>query len=488
MPTRIRKDVALAARECRTLAWLMAKRARRETLGPGEDLRREEGIEIGRRARGLWPDGVLVDERDPDRGEARSKAHMADRAVPAIFEATFVDEGAVAKVDVLERVRGGWRVIEVKSTLTHEEHLDDITYTASVLRGNGVRLVSHVLLVLNRAYRLGDPDWKLFRSEDVTQLVRGRLRAIRALRTSVHAVVTRPTPPTPRMVPACRTCPYFATDCIGRGVEHPLFELPRLGEKALATLWDAGRREVRDVREDEALTADQRRVRDAIRDGRRLVNRDRLREHLSRVAYPAAYLDFEAVKTALPLWEGVGPHEQVVTQFSIQWRAKEGGGVSERAFLARHDRDDRREVAERLIAALRGAASVIVYSTFEKTTMKSLAKRFPDLASDLHGIVDGLYDLLGAVQPQLICDPRARGRTSIKWVLPALVPDMGYDGLAIADGEHALAAFARLAQGGLTADQVELTRASLLRYCAHDTMAMVRLHDALVQSLSARAT
>ena len=90
-----------------------------------------------------------------------------------------------------------------------------------------------------------------------------------------------------------------------------------------------------------------------------------------------------------------------------------------------------------------------------------------------------LYDLLGAVQPQVVCDPKARGRTSIKAILPALVPSMGYGGLAIGDGDAALAAFARMAQGRLTKAEIAATRSALQEYCGLDTMAMVKLHDAL---------
>ncbi|MBL9149253.1 MAG: DUF2779 domain-containing protein [Phycisphaerae bacterium] len=483
MPPRLRKDVVLAASACKTLAWRMTKEPLPSGDSPGDDLRREEGIEIGRRARGLWPDGVLVTERDPDDAEVRTKELLAARDVKAIFEATLVDDGAVARADILERITGGWRLIEVKSSLNPDEHLDDLTYTASVFRGSGVRIVSYVLFTLDRAYRLGDPDWKLFKAHDLTSAVRGRLRTIRSLRESVAATIRASRAPAAMMVPACRTCPYFATTCLGHGIAHPLFELPRSSEKLLSTLWNAGIRDVAEVPASAELTADQRRVRDAIVSGERLVDRAKLAQRLGNIASPTAYLDFEAVKTALPLWPGVAPHEQVLTQYSIQWRARAGAKVSERCFLARHDRDDREALATRLVRDLRGAGSIVVYSSFEKTMLKGLAAKFPHLAHDLDDVVARLYDLLGAVQPQVVCDPQARGRTSIKAVLPALVPSMGYDGLAIGDGDAALAAFARMAQGRLTKAEIAATRSALQEYCGLDTMAMVKLHDALTALL-----
>jgi hypothetical protein len=63
---------------------------------------------------------------------------------------------------------------------------------------------------------------------------------------------------------------------------------------------------------------------------------------------------------------------------------------------------------------------------------------------------------------------------SIKSVLPALVPDLTYDGMAIANGEAASRHFAQLLNGTFTGD-VEALRADLLSYCELDTLAMVRI-------------
>ena len=77
--------------------------------------------------------------------------------------------------------------------------------------------------------------------------------------------------------------------------------------------------------------------------------------------------------------------------------------------------------------------------------------------------------------------PEFRGSTSIKRSLPVLVPDMDYSDLEISNGDHASAAFYNMATGRIAPDEQEMTRAALLLYCERDTMAMVKLHDALIQ-------
>jgi hypothetical protein len=71
------------------------------------------------------------------------------------------------------------------------------------------------------------------------------------------------------------------------------------------------------------------------------------------------------------------------------------------------------------------------------------------------------------------------GSHSIKYVLPALVPELSYDDLTIADGEMAMLAYARLAKIN-PPEEKEKIRQDLLAYCRLDTLAMVRIWQKLV--------
>ena len=71
------------------------------------------------------------------------------------------------------------------------------------------------------------------------------------------------------------------------------------------------------------------------------------------------------------------------------------------------------------------------------------------------------------------------GSHSIKSVLPALVPDLSYDNLAIADGEMAMLAYARLVKAEDGAEK-EKIRQDLLAYCRLDTLGMLRIWEKLV--------
>jgi len=126
--------------------------------------------------------------------------------------------------------------------------------------------------------------------------------------------------------------------------------------------------------------------------------------------------------------------------------------------------------------AVGGEGSILVYGNFEKTRLTALRSSCPDIEAELNALVNRLVDLCGIVTNN-VYHPQFRGSFSIKAVLPALVPDLSYAGLAVADGDKAITRFARIARGEIAGVAVAETRDQLLEYCKLDTLGMVRLHE-----------
>jgi len=112
---RVDKATFLDASICRTRGWYTRNLTEEATPSAGDLLRMEEGIEIGRRARLLYPGGVLVQMQRPESAAAYTARLITDRTVSAVFEATFCAKNYVAKADVLIRQEPGWHLLEVKS-------------------------------------------------------------------------------------------------------------------------------------------------------------------------------------------------------------------------------------------------------------------------------------------------------------------------------------------------------------------------------------
>ena len=72
-----------------------------------------------------------------------------------------------------------------------------------------------------------------------------------------------------------------------------------------------------------------------------------------------------------------------------------------------------------------------------------------------------------------------RGSFSIKKVLPALVPDLSYDGLTISEGSAASVAYVEMTDPDTSKDRRDTLRKGLLEYCKLDTEAMVALYERL---------
>ena len=64
-------------------------------------------------------------------------------------------------------------------------------------------------------------------------------------------------------------------------------------------------------------------------------------------------------------------------------------------------------------------------------------------------------------------------------MLPALVSEMSYDGMEVADGQAAGLAWDRFISDDWEEAERERTRKALLDYCAQDTLGMIRLVEVL---------
>jgi hypothetical protein len=60
-------------------------------------------------------------------------------------------------------------------------------------------------------------------------------------------------------------------------------------------------------------------------------------------------------------------------------------------------------------------------------------------------------------------------------VLPALVPEMTYDGMEVANGQEAGKAWESLVSGSLDCGERERIRKAPLDYCGQDALALVKL-------------
>jgi hypothetical protein len=481
MRDTITKSDWLNAEQCLSMAWF-GLRAAPEAPRESERFRMEQGQEVGALARALYPDGTLASKRDGKNDAAETTRNLvADTAIETIFEAAFRAGPFAAKADILKRQGRAWHVLEVKSSFSNtskiKELVDDLAYTVFVIRRAGQEIAQASLVLLSRTFRRGDGPNLLFEIIDKTTEVNTRVAEFEGTADSVARALVDDTQPTPKLVSACRNCAFFDDACLGSGLAHTVLEIPGLHHTKLKRLSLAGIVDLSLTPDDLNLNEGQKRAKSAALSGNMVVEAG-LAAALKSIVWPCHYLDFETVAAVLPVYDGHSCHRQVLTQFSIHHRESIDAEVTHSDYLADATKDCEKELAEALIEALGHRGSIIVYSTFEKTRIKALRDELPGLAGPLQALIDRLVDFEPIVADH-VYHPDFKGKSSIKKVLPVLVPGLSYAGLDIADGDMAITRFARMARGEISGDAVAVTRQQLLDYCKMDTLAMVRLHETL---------
>ncbi|MDE0450791.1 MAG: DUF2779 domain-containing protein [Gammaproteobacteria bacterium] len=271
-------------------------------------------------------------------------------------------------------------------------------------------------------------------------------------------------------------CPYYAHCTRGRSApEHGIDELPWLGAKRRRELKDRGIEEIRDIPPDYPLYWLQRIVRRAVREDRGAAHGD-LARALATIRPPIRHLDFETFAPAVPRFAGTRAYDPIPFLFSVH--TERDGLPPEHADYLHEGRDDPRpRLADRLIGAAGREGSICAYTGYERQVLWGLIRALPERAEALRAIEARLFDLHRAVLFNYY-HPGFRGSFSLKNVSPALSPETGYGDLAIADGHTAAARYALALE---TADD-ERRRPlfdDLRAYCARDTLATVKLRQAL---------
>jgi hypothetical protein len=203
-----------------------------------------------------------------------------------------------------------------------------------------------------------------------------------------------------------------------------------------------------------------------------------LSAELGKLEYPLRFVDFETINPCLPRFAGMRPYDQLPFQFSVHSQKEPSATLEHHEFLATDASDPRRDFISSLCVALGESGSIVVYSSFESQRLSDLAAWLPEHAERINAIQVRLFDLLPIVREHTY-HPAYAGSYSIKSVLPALVPEMTYDGMAVANGQEAGLAWESLVRGSLDCGEREWIRKALLDYCALDTLAMVRLLEVL---------
>jgi hypothetical protein len=411
---------------------------------------------------------------------AQTRELMTSIVRAPVFEATLQHGGVLVREDILlpctDKGSDSWRIVEVKSsTSLKPQYIQDCAVQAWVHLQSGYPLCRISLAHIDSefVYPGGGNYAGLLVEHDLTEQVLALLPEVPAWIEQAHAAASGPMPD----VPVGQHCgsPYecpFIDFCWPGETDYPIAGLGG-GRKKLGIWVMNGYRDVRDVPAAEINGEKQLRIRRVTVDGTPELL-EGARDFVAALPYPRFYLDFETIAPAIPLWVGTRPYQTLPFQWSCH--IERAPGVMEHAeFLDLSGEPPMRALAGEMIAALESAGPVLMYTSYERTVIQGLATMFPDLDAALQAIDARLVDL----HPVALVNyyhPDMLGSWSIKAVLPTIAPDMDYSLLeGIQEGTAASRAYLEAIHPATGVERREEIRRNLLKYCKHDTEAMVRL-------------
>jgi hypothetical protein len=411
------------------------------------------------------------------------------------FETTCIEyqnetqqNGYLARADVLifdaQAKQYDWYEIKSSTSLHHDHKIDVAFQHAIISKHYPIR--NSYLVHVNPAYRrqgVIELD-RLFVTIEMTEKIGDRQEKIAIERKHALAIMLSPTPPSSGRCHQPKTCPTPQL-CFPELPKHSIYELTHATPGLIQQFLDQNIIKLSDIPETIPLTARQRAQVISAQQAAPIIQIDRIKVELSRLQFPAFFLDYETYAPAVPLHDGYAPYQAVTFQYSLH-RAETlsdllAGQLSHSEFLATNPTEPSQKLTTQLLAELGETGSLVVWNQqFEAGRTKELIHLQPNHTPALTALESRWFDLLELFRQGLYVDYRTLGSNSIKKVLPVLAPELNHQDLTISEGASAMTRWYQLIyEPEKLPENREKTIEQLLEYCKLDTWAMVRITQAL---------
>jgi len=219
--------------------------------------------------------------------------------------------------------------------------------------------------------------------------------------------------------------------------------------------------------------------------GETIMQKDEIEKTLNGLTYPLYFLDYETSSTAIPQYDAIKPYMHVPFQYSLHIIHEKDGVATHEEYLHTDRENPMHPLSKRLREHIQDTGTIIVWNkSFESKCNQNMATVAYDHAAFLNGLNLRLFDLMEIFAKRYYVHKDFKGSCSIKKVLPVLVPDLKYEGLAIADGGTATTQWKRMVFEMEDENEKQIVRQQLIDYCKLDTLAMVEIYRKLGNMLT----
>ena len=438
----------------------------------------DQGGEVGRLARDHFPEGRLIDARDPVESVGQTQDAIRS-GIPYIFEASFIFNDIWVRCDILEKDSNSWKIIEVKaSNEVKREHLPDLAIQKHVLTEYGIPITGTKVMHTNRECVYPDLS-NLFVTEDVTDQVDPLMDDVPNNIETFKTILAEDVEPEVLIGRHCdkpHTCP-FKDHCWKDVPEYSISIVPDFMTNTQSELLSRDILSIHDLPDDFQLTEREPGYADSVLNNQPEIDDAAIRNKLSKLEYPIYFFDFETSNPPIPRFEGLSPYQKFPFQYSCHI-LRSDDSLTHKEYLHPDTTDPRLPLVRSLLNHISEVGSVVVYSaSFERGILQDLAQYFPEHAAVLQSIIYRLWDQL-VIFRNHYSHPAFGGSNSLKNVLPVLAPYLSYQGLDIREGNDAQAIWDLMIKE--TSEEARKYMINNLKeYCKMDTLAMVGIHKAL---------
>ena len=447
----------------------------------------DQGTNIGLLAQKLFINGVDASPENHFKmiESVKKTLEFINKGETIIYEAAFLFDDVLAALDILVKDEDGWKAYEVKSsTKVSATYVKDAAIQYYTITNSGIDLKDISIVYINNQYvKDGDLDiHQLFTIESVYNQVLEFLPQIPNEVRRLKNVIESTEIPEIDIGLHCSD-PYdcdFKGTCWKHVPDYSVFDIANLRNKKKFDLYNQGLMSLDqiDLRKT-SLNANQVLQVESEVNGTTHIETDQIRGFVEELSYPLYFLDFETINPAIPIYDGSKPYQQLVFQYSLHIQETPTSELKHREYLADPKKDPRIGFIEQLINDCGTIGDVLVYNvSFERGKLNDLAEVFPIYSKAIKDIVIRLKDLMMPFQKKWYYTPEMKGSYSIKFVLPALVPELSYNELEIKEGGKASNTFLSMVNGSFKGDTAKV-RSQLLEYCKLDTYAMVKILERL---------
>ena len=490
MKSRLSKSTFIRGLQCEKSLYLYKHQYRLKDPTPSSlQSVFDQGTNIGLLAQELFPNGADASpENHFKMVESVGKTlDFISQGESIIYEATFQFNNVLAALDILVKDQEGWKAYEVKSsTKVSDTYIKDAAIQYYTITNSGIDLKDISIVHINNQYtKEGELDInQLFTIESVYDRVLEFLPRIPNEVRRLKNVIESTDIPNVDIGPHCSD-PYdcdFKGTCWKHIPDYSVFNISRLNKDKKFDLYNQGliTLDQIDLGQTDLNPNQVLQVQSEV-DGTTYIDKNEIRNFTNGLNYPLYFLDFETIGPAVPKYDGSRPYQQLVFQYSLHIQKISNSEIIHREYLADPSQDPRVGFIEQLSEDCGASGDILVYNIgFERGKLNDLIEVFPEYSNELRSIVNRLKDLMIPFQQKWYYTPEMKGSYSIKYVLPALVPELSYNDLDIKEGGTASNTFLSMVNGTFDGD-VKETRRQLLEYCKLDTYAMVKILEKLLK-------